>query len=793
MFYSVHENFKDYLNRVLNQGEKKLKKNILCLGPGILAAMLLVPGLLIAQNSQDTTMLGLDDNINIGLFFIEGFVIDEDHIGVADADVLIPEKRAVAKTKRNGYFIIPLAGGVRVHVEVYKTGFLPSSTQEFQLGKEKNIRLPQIILHPSLLEEVVVTGTATPKLYRETPVKTCVASAREIEKKGAVSLADSLEIVTGVRTENNCQNCNFTQVRINGMEGKYSQILIDGQPVISSLAGVYALEQIPANMIDKLEVVKGGGSALYGGNAVAGVVNVVLNEATKNASTLSFTQESIYGAANSIVNINNDFVSKELDTRASFFANFQRRDSMDYDGDGFSDLGEMTNVSFGSNFSQYFERISGKFKMNFSSIFEDRRGGNKLDLPEYMADIAESIHTRRTDLGLGWEQTFSKKSILKFNANFSLTKRKSYYGAQQDPNAWGQTSNPVFNANLLYNNFSLAKHELLAGISFQKDMLDDKAPAYQRTIDETYSNYGFFIQDEMSMFGDDVTLLLGARADKHSKIESLILSPRASLLYKGLKNLTMRATFSSGFRAPQVFDEDLHITQVNGVGQLIVNRDGLREEKSHSVTLGIDFGKQANNKLYQLSVGAFFNRIDDVFTLLEIDPQPNAAVFERFNGAGAEVYGLEAEAGFKWAGVMEVFTGWTLQRSELDDPEPNFGCNELFRSPDLYGSLRLELETFHLLDLHLEVNYTGSMKVPHFAGYIEEDVLETTDPFWVANVSASKEIAAGKGRSFVVSASLLNVFDSFQDDLDKGTFRDAGYIYGPRIPRTFHFGVKYHF
>lgn len=770
-----------------------MKKKNLFFWSGILAVLLLVPVLRAAQNSQDTTMPGLDDNINIGLFFIEGFVIDEDKNGVADADVLIPEKSVAVKTKRNGYFIIPLSGGVRVHVEVYKTGFLPSSTQKFQVGKEKTIKLPQITLYPSMLEEVVVTGTSTPKLYRETPVKTSVATASEIEKKGAVSLADSLEIMTGVRMENNCQNCNFTQVRINGMEGKYSQILIDGQPVISSLAGVYALEQIPANMIAKLEVVKGGGSALYGGNAVAGVVNVVLKEATRNASRLSFTQEAIHGAPNSIVNINNDFVAKESDTRASFFANFQKRDSMDYDDDGFSDLGELTNVSFGSNFSHYFNGINGKFKMNFSSIFEDRRGGNKLDFPEHMADIAESIRTRRTDLGLGWEQAFAKESILKFNVGYSLTKRKSYYGAQQDLNAWGQTSNPVFNANLLFNNFSLDKHSLLAGISFQADILDDRAPAYQRTIDETYSNYGVFVQDEMSMFSDDVTLLLGARADKHSKIESLIVSPRASLLYKGFRNFTLRATVSSGFRAPQVFDEDLHITQVNGEGQLIVNRAGLREEKSHSYTLGIDFGKQVFNKLYQFSLGAFYNRIHNAFTLMEIEPLPNASVFERFNGAGAMVYGLEAEAGFKWAGIFEIFTGWTLQKSELDEPEPDFGCREIFRSPGLYGSVRVGWETFGLLDLHLEVNYTGSMKVPHFAGYIEEDILETTDPFWVVNLSANREIAVGKGRSFVLNASILNIFDRFQEDLDKGRLRDAGYVYGPRIPRTFRCGIKYNF
>ena len=167
------------------------------------------------------------------------------------------------------------------------------------------------------MEEIVVTGTSTPKLYNEAPVKTFVASKNRIEKRGAISLADSLEIITGVRVENKCQNCNFTQVRINGMEGKYSQILVNGQPVISALAGIYALEQLPSNMIEKLEVVKGGGSALYGGNAIAGVINVLLKEPLKSGNRLSFAQEFINDNPNSVFNFNNDYVSKNMNKKVS--------------------------------------------------------------------------------------------------------------------------------------------------------------------------------------------------------------------------------------------------------------------------------------------------------------------------------------------------------------------------------------------------------------------------------------------------------------------------------------------
>jgi len=724
---------------------------------------------------------------------LEGFVLDEHGNGIYNAEVIVPEKNILVKTSKSGHYIIEFSAGGVVHIEVCKSGFLPVSTRFFNTGENIALKPIKITLVGSPMEEIVVTGTSTPKLYTETPVKTAVVSKKDIEKKGAVSLADSLELMTGVRVEDNCQNCNFTQVRINGMEGKYSQILIDGMPVVSALAGVYALEQIPANMIEKLEVVKGGGSALYGGNAVAGVVNIIAKETENSGSQVSLTGESINSSSNIVLDFNTDYASKKHKIYASFFTNYQNREHMDYNDDGFSDLGELKNVSLGANFSHHFDAIAGRLKLNFTAIFEDRRGGNKFDQPEHFADIAESIRTYRTDFGLSWEQAFKEISLLRFQGSFSYTKRKSYYGAEQDPNAYGQTQNPVVYGRLTYNLFSIGYHNIILGTSYKSDHIKDLAPAYNRTIDDTYTDLGFFIQDEIEMFKHTTTLLVGIRADKHSTIEHFILSPRASLLYKGIENLTLRATFSTGFRAPQVFDEDLHITQVGGEGMLIINQAGLKEESSHSFTLGIDFGKQVINKLVQFSISGFYTHLDNVFTLEEIDSKSNARVFERFNSAGATVYGIEMEAGFKWSNKFEIFSGWTFQKSELEEQEPDFGGNEFFRSPNVYGSMRIDWNFPKFLDIRAELIYTGSMKVPHFAGYIKEDVLEESDPFVVLNLTLSKKIGFTTGHSVTLTAAVYNLLDQFQEDLDRGIYRDAGYIYGPRFPRTFRLGLKYNF
>ncbi len=749
--------------------------------------LMLTAGFTMLQPGQDTEFNPEKYNKTI-----EGIVLDKNNNSIKDAEVFIYEKNISTRTNKSGKFLFKIKGGGSFHIDVYKEGYLPYSTKISRIAKRAHIIIPDIILTRSFIEQIVVTGTGTPKLYRETPVKTFIASKDMIEKSGAQSLADSLELVTGVRIEDNCQNCNFTQVRINGMEGKYCQILINGMPVVSALAGVYALEQIPANYIESLEVVKGGGASLYGGSAIGGVVNVILKEAETSGAHLSVIQGFINNKPNTNVNFNYDYVAPNPYTKASFFSTYQRREPIDYNGDDFSDLGELTNLSIGSNFSHYFKKISGKLHITFSAIKEARRGGNKFDLPEHYADIAESIETRRIDISAGWEQTFSKVSILKINSAYSYTKRKSYYGAEQDPNAYGDSVNPVFFGEIRYYNFSLSGHDVIMGGSFKSDGIEDRAPAYDRMINERYTDLGVYLQDEINL-NDTWKILIGARGDKHSEISRMIFSPRTSISFSGVKDLTFRLTFSTGFRAPQVFDEDLHITQVGGEGMIIRNRDELKEEKSYSLTFGIDFGRQIKNKLFQFSLSGFYNRLNDVFTLDEVESGENYMVMERFNSDGAKIFGIELEAGFKIADTFEIFTGWTYQRSEYDTPEPDFDSKKMFKAPELFGNLRIEWNIKKFLSINAEMTYTGSMKVPHYAGYIPDDILENSDPYTVINISLNKKIYMSTKQSLIFTVSVMNILDNFQKDLDKGIYRDAGYMYGPRFPRTFRFGIKYNF
>lgn len=180
------------------------------------------------------------------LFTLKGSVEDWEGNPLKKAIVLIPEIGLSVETDEAGQFELTQIPQGSYHVEVIAERYMDYSSDPFILVQD-NLNY-QIILLKKISEEIVVTATRTPKLFGETAVKTEIITSRDIEARAAVTLADTLYQTTGVRVENNCQNCNFTQVRINGMEGKYTQILIDSSPVVSAMTGVYGLEQIPAEM-----------------------------------------------------------------------------------------------------------------------------------------------------------------------------------------------------------------------------------------------------------------------------------------------------------------------------------------------------------------------------------------------------------------------------------------------------------------------------------------------------------------------------------------------------------------
>lgn len=229
---------------------------------------------------------------------------------------------------------------------------------------EMNVRIAETSF---MIDNVVVTANKYETKQKEVATIVNIIPPLIIESTTSNSMADVLNFQTGLRVEETCSNCGVPQIRINGLEGQYTQILMDSRPIFSSLASVYGLEQLPAGMVDRIEVIRGGGSALYGANAIAGVVNIITKEPNRNSLSISnssaFTEQGTYDINTSM----NASVVAENQKAGLFLFGVQRnREQYDRDDDGYSDIPHLNSTTVG--FRSYFKTsdIIAKTNCTFS-------------------------------------------------------------------------------------------------------------------------------------------------------------------------------------------------------------------------------------------------------------------------------------------------------------------------------------------------------------------------------------------------------------------------------------------
>lgn len=756
-----------------------------------LILMLIISGQTLAKNANPE---GLS---------IEGHIFNkETQEAVLYATVMIKNTTIGTTTDETGSFIIRNLKPGKYTLVVSCLGYKTLETQ-IEL---KNDNTPHIHLnlepHAVTIDEVVVSANRNETSRKEAPVIVNVLSTKQFEKNNAQDLVQALPFQSGVRVEYNCQNCGFPQVKINGLDGPYTQILIDSRPVMSALSGVYGLEQIPVNMVERVEVVKGGGSALFGANAIAGTINIITKEPITPSLSVGTDVQMIGGSSYAQnVNVNGALLSKDKKTGASFYQTYRTRSAYDADKDGFTELGELENLSFGTNI---FYNIDNRNKLNleYHTTNEDRRGGNNLHLQPHRSDICEMTQHQIHSVNLNYNfVSLNGKNRLNTYASTQYINRNSYYGAYQDPNAYGKTKDLTFLAGAMANHkldkLLFSQADITYGVEYSSNSLDDRVEDYNMYTQQTANVIGGYVQSEWK--SNKLNFLLGARADKHNLLEAPVIAPRVNLLYKPISDLQFRASYSSGYRAPQVYDEDLHITQVGGESVRTVLAENLRPEYSHSASLSADYYMQiGNNVQFNLLLEGFYTNLDDVFALRVIghDQQTQTTIQERYNASGAVVKGISLTAKMSYKDIMTISAAYTLQSSRYKETEhwsedKNVaGTDKLLRSPDDYGYVSLDYTPIERLGLNLSGTYTGKMQVPHYAGFIDQDRMETTPRFFDLNCAINYDFQLTKSNTLQVKLGVNNIFNSFQKDFDQGIDRDSGYIYGPTQPRTFYLGLK---
>lgn len=718
----------------------------------------------------------------------------------------------VTTTDNTGHFFLKNLPEGTFGIEARYLGY-SSQTINVTIKKNKSQEV-NFTLNPSDtdIDEVVVSANRNETKRSMAPNLVNVIGSKVFDITQSICLAKGLNFQPGVRTEDDCQNCGFTQVRINGLDGHYSQILVNSRPVFSSLNGVYGLEHIPANMIDRVEVVRGGGSALFGASAIGGTINIITKEPLHNSASFAHNFMS-QGGANSFDNVTTGNVSLVTnDNKAGVYAYGQTRtrQGYDYDGDGYTELPELNNQTFGLN---SFLRLNpySKLSLQYHGIHEFRRGGNKLNQAPHEANIAEQVEHNIQGGGLTYDfYSPNEKDRLSAYFSFQTTARKSYYGGigegtEEDKEtaekAYGTTHNFTYVAGTQYvhsfDKLLFMPSDLTLGGEYNFDGLKDFIIGYDRHFKQNVCIGSFFFQNEWK--NKQWSFLVGGRLDKHNLVDHIIFSPRANLRFNPTDNVNLRITYAGGFRAPQAFDEDLHVGVVGGERLVTTLAKNLKEERSNSFSVSADLYHRFGNVQTNLLIEGFYTDLNNVFALRQLS-QPDAqgnTVQERYNAYGAKVLGLNIEGKATFTRWFSLQAGVTLQQSHYNEaiawndevPEQKF--KKMMRTPNIYGYFTASFTPIKRLTASVTGNYTGSMLVGHAAGSgVDEPVAVNTPNFMEVNMKLAYDFPIYKYINLQVNGGIQNITNAYQKDFDKGWNRDSGYIYGPSLPRSYFVGVK---
>jgi len=371
------------------------------------------------------------------------------------------------------------------------------------------------------------------------------------------------------------------------------------------MMGLYGMEQLPVNMIERIEVVRGGGSSLYGSSAIGGTVNVITKLPKKSGYEINTFYQSVNGDASDFnLNGNATLVTKDKNAGLSLFVNKRNRDYLDTNGDNFSELPKLENNAFGLN-AFYLPKENQKLEVSLSHLREYRFGGEMKDLPPHLTMQSEerkhSIWLGSLDYQINFNQ--DKSTLILFSA-FQNTDRTHYTGIYPDSPAeiknhlanppygisFARTIQGGFQVNHRFDQFFKTKNVLTFGLEYISDQVNDEINTYNYKVNQHTKDLGSFIQSDWDIT-PQLNLLSGIRIDHHNLLNDLIWSPRLALLYKFKNNTQFRINYGSGFRAPQAFDTDLHIAFAGGgVSRVQLSRQ-LKEENSQSLSTSINYDK----------------------------------------------------------------------------------------------------------------------------------------------------------------------------------------------------------
>lgn len=697
--------------------------------------------------------------------------------GVNDITVEIKKQKKGAITDSSGNFILDNISGSVIEIQASGLGYKTILTKiQFPLKQEDSIQIEIEKSEDLLLNDVVVTGTMKSISKSASTVAVDIISSKLFQKNPTPSLFEAVGMVTGVQPQINCNVCNTGDIHINGMEGPYTLILIDGMPIVSALATVYGLSGIPNSMVDRIEIIKGPAASLYGSEAMGGIINVITKSPLRAPLFNADIMQTSWGETN--IDVSTKIKTKKSNSLIGInFFNFDKK--IDKNGDGFTDITLQKRLSIFNkwNFSRKHDRLAS---LAARFVYEDRWGGQinwNTNMRGSDSIYAETIYTRRVELIGSYQLPFKEKIFTQLSFNHHY--QHSYYG-----------TTPYFASQQvgffqMYWDKNIGKnHSLLTGGSIRITKYDDNtvatsSPDQQKTIPAITVLPGIFIQDDWQV-ADDLKILLGYRLDM-DKNHGLVHSPRLAIKKAKNNDNIFRLSVGTGFRVVNIFTED-HAA-LTGARKVDIVED-LLPERSWNTQFNYIKNLDFNWSHIGLDATVFYSHFTNKI-IADLDTDPQKIIYKNLNGYAVSK-GLSLSISTKFNFPLQLVLGTSYMKVyQQSIAENNIKeKTEQLHAPKWSGNF---IATYILpknWSLDLTGNWNGPMRLP----ILPNDYRPEYSPFFsIINIQATKklsskmEIYGGIKNifNFVPSNPIMRPFDPFNKTVDNLVSNPNRYIFDP--------------
>ncbi|MBC7949231.1 MAG: TonB-dependent receptor [Chitinophagaceae bacterium] len=645
--------------------------------------------------------------VSVGQASRHGIVLDEatGQVLVGATIVSVGSGATVVSDERGKFVIEKLADTILVSA----VGYI---AKQFVPGTREHV---VILLSPleRELDAVVVSGTMRPVKKSESPISVEVYTPQFLKKNPSPSLFESLSNVNGVRPQLNCSVCNTGDIHINGLEGPYTMVTIDGMPIVSSLASVYGLFGIPTQLIDRIEIVKGPASGLYGSEAIGGLINIITKSPEKsplftaNFMTTSWLEHNFDAGA-----------KLRIGKKANLLAGinyFNYQHAFDKNNDQFTDVTLQHRISIFNKLS-FTRRNNRVATLAGRYFYEDRWGGDMRWSKQFRGTdsiYGESIYTNRWELIGNYQLPVNEKMFFSFSATGHH--QDSYYGTlpylAKQKIAFGQ-----FNWDKPVG----AHHNLLFGSVLRYNYYDDNSTATLDTLSgkntpDKHAIPGMYVQDEWKV-NSKHHLLLGLRYDHHP-VHKSIFTPRVAWKWSLREREVIRLNAGTGFRVVSLFTEE-HAALTGA--RAVEIKESLRPERSYNVNVNYTrhfrWGGTSINTDASIWYSHFMNQI-----IPDYDTDPNKIIYKNLRGFSSSTgltLNLEVNSGNRFKSLAGV-TLQDVKKVERNDHGKSIR-QALMLTEKWSGTWAL---TYVFPAIGLTVDYTGNIYGP-----MRLPLLSDTDP-----------------------------------------------------------------